>query len=304
VPEQHPRRLADRLPVLLAAIGVGAILIATGVAVRSGQDQRVEVAAGATLTAQVPPTVTLTPTLTPTPTDTPTPTPTGTLRPTATFTPSLTPTATGTPLPSPVPTQKFSLDTGSYATPVATPATDVLPPADLIDVPPDVFNVLLLGSDKRPDTGGFLTDTVIVVTINVTEGTVNMISLPRDMEVYVPGWTLTKINRVFAHGQETGWPGGGFALMQQTLAYNFGIQVGHYALVDLTGFQGIVDALGGVEVPVDCSLQGYVLKPPRLKREDFSSEADWINYTGNDANWELYTLPVGVHKLDGYMALW
>jgi hypothetical protein len=92
--------------------------------------------------------------------------------------------------------------------------------------------------------------------------------------------------------------------MQQTLLYNFGIQVGHYALVDLSGFQDIVDALDGIEVPVDCSLQGYVLKQPRMRPENFATYDEWVNYTADTNNWELYTLPIGVHQLDGYMALW
>ncbi len=304
------KRPSDRLPILLAAIGVGAILIASGVAAYSGQERDIQAAIAATRTASVPDTPTPTDTVTPTATNTPTVTltpshtPTGTLTPSSTPTATFTPTITNTPAPTPVPTREVSLNTGSYATPSTPPATEVLPPAPLIPVPEGVENILLLGSDKRPGDGGFRTDTIVVVSINKNEGTVNMLSLPRDMEVFVPGWTLTKINTVFSHGQASGWPGGGFGLLQETLLYNFGIQVGHYALVDLSGFQDIVDILGGVEVPVDCALQGYVLREPRQRREDFATYEEWVDYTANMANWMDYTLPVGVHRLDGYMALW
>ncbi len=132
-----------------------------------------------------------------------------------------------------------------------------------------------------------------------------MISLPRDLLVYVPGWKMERINTVWAHASESGASGGGFGLMQETLLYNFGVYVGHYAMVDLSGFQDIVDVLGGVELPVDCAMEGYVLSEPRLRQEDFPTYDEWVNYTDPDSgNWEIYTLPAGVHELDGYMALW
>ncbi len=297
-------QLSQRLPVLLFAIGIGVIFITSGIALRSGQLREVAAAMAATQTADAPDTSTPTPTntLPSTPTASSTPRPTRT--PTGTLPPSETPTLTHTALPTPVPTREVSLNTGSYATPSTPPATAVPPPAPLIPVPDGVQNILLLGSDRRPDSGSFLTDTIIVVSINTKEGTVNMLSLPRDMSVYVPGYTVTKINTVFSRGLSNGHPGGGFGLMQETLLYNFGIYVGHYALVDLSGFQDIVDILGGIEVPVDCTLQGYVLKEPRLKRDDFATYEEWFAYTADDSNWELYTLPIGVHHLDGYMALW
>lgn len=234
-------------------------------------------------------------------------------------TPSSQPTATETPLPTetptptadpdlgatPVPTRAVPLNTGGYAGPSIPPATEIPTPVPQIPIPAGVTNILLMGNDKRPDDSGLRTDTMIVVSVNMQEGTVNMLSLPRDLYVYVPGWTMSKINTVFAHGEAVGWPGGGFGLMQETLLYNFGVYVGHYAMVDLSGFQDIVDAVGGIEVPVDCAMQGYVLKEPRMRQEDFASYDEWVNYTDPDSgNWQLYTLPVGVHELDGYLSLW
>lgn len=293
----------DRLPYFIVSLGIGLLLIASGVAVRGSQAQAVEVAVSATQTADAyeSPTPTLTPT------DTPTLTPS--LTPTNTFTPSPgpspTPTLTLTPSPTPIPAVKATIDTGGYPTPATPPSTAIPTPVDAVKVPDGVVNILLVGSARRPDGTQVQTDTIIVVSVNRKEGTVNMLSIPRDLYVYIPGWTMNRINTAYIHGQAVGWSGGGPGLLKATLLYNFGIVIHYYALVDLSGFQDIVDVIGGVDVPVDCALQGYVLKEPRLRPEDFDKYEDWEAYTHPDSgNWELFTLPVGVHHLDGYMALW
>ncbi len=297
-----------RLPALLIAVGLGVILIATGVAVGTGQQRAARVAdsppepVGSLSEPAVAPS--LPPTDMPAPTGTPAAEAIDTPAPADTPTPE-SPFGEDGELLTPVPTRAAQLNTGNYPGPSEPTVTEVPPPAQLVPMPPGVTNILLLGSDKRPDDSGYRTDTIVIVSINKQEGTVNMLSLPRDLLVYVPGWRMNKINTVYARGEQIGWSGGGFGLMQETLLYNFGIYVGHYAMVDLSGFQGIVDALGGVEIPVDCAMQGYVLKQPRLREQDFTSYDAWVAYTDpNSGNWELYTLPVGVHELDGYTALW
>ncbi len=297
-----------RLPVLLASIGVGAMLITGGVAMRAQQDQYVVVAIAATQTALAP---TLTPTNTSTPTDTPTPTPTPTntstptITPTGTLPPTNTPTATFTPSPTAVPAKTVAIDTGGYATPANTPATAIPTPVSAVQVPNGVVNVLLIGSDKRPNDGGYRTDTLLIVSINKNEGTVNMLSIPRDLYVYIPGYTMSRINVAASRGDATGWPGGGPGLLKETLLYNFGITIHYYATIEYYDFPDVVDILGGIDVPVDCPLTAPRLKAPRMTVDDFANFEDWVAYTEDDANWEMeYTLPIGVHHLDGYMALW
>ena len=167
--------------------------------------------------------------------------------------------------------------------------------------------MLLLGTDKRPGEAGFLTDTVIVVSVNTRENTANMLSIPRDVLVYAPGWNMRKINQVYSHGEQIGWDGGGAGLMRDTLLYNFGIDIDYYALVDLGSFQDIIDVMGYIEVPVDCAITGDALAEPRLGPEDFDSYEEYVDYTDpeeNPDNWVEFTVPVGVNQLDGYEALW
>lgn len=304
-----------RLPLLIGALLAGLLLIAAGFGVRNRQALAIEEALAATQ-ALFTPTPSTTPTETATPTNTATPTETGTPRPTDT--PTMTPTASPTPVPprgvpslqAPTQPSQPTPESVGEGTEQPSPAPNQATSPDSVPTPVpnltprEVLNVLALGSDKREDDPGFRTDTMIVVSINPAENTVNMLSLPRDMVTYVPGVGYRELNTVYQIGQSRGIAGGGFGLMQQTFLYNYGIRLDHYALVDLTGFQNVVDAIGGVEVPVDCALSGYILREPRMTRDDFADYQGWVDYTANDDNWEVYTLPAGVHELDGYFALW
>ncbi|NDJ54217.1 MAG: LCP family protein [Chloroflexi bacterium] len=292
-----------RLPIFLVALGLGFLMIASGIGMRIQQGRNVEVAIAATQTAIITdtPAATATATATLPPSETPTITLTPTITPTGTLPPTSTATSTPTPGPTPVPPQNVPPIVGTYPTPVESPATAIPTPSSPIFVPDGVINILLLGSDRRPDDGGFRTDTNIIVSINRNEGTVNMLSVPRDLYVYIPGWTMNRINTADGRGAAVGWPGGGPGLLRETLLYNFGITIHYYVRVDFDGFREIVDTLGGIEVAVDCTLQGY---RPLLTRENFDSYEAWVDYTSDEENFYVHTLPVGVHELDGDLALW
>jgi LCP family protein required for cell wall assembly len=158
----------------------------------------------------------------------------------------------------------------------------------------DLMNILLLGNDNEI-TGDQIarTDTMIVVSINRTTGTVAMLTLPRDLYVYIPGWTMQRLNNAYVRGEAVGWTDGGFGLLRQTLLYNFGINVHYYAMVNLTGFKAIVDAVSGVNIAVDCAIQDL----PLLESE-VPEGAYQVNEDGE------YVLPVGYYHMDGAEALW
>ena len=82
-----------------------------------------------------------------------------------------------------------------------------------------------------------------------------------------------------------------FNYFPSTIRYNLGIQIDHYARVDFSDFKNIVDALGGVEISVDCAIQDWRLKEPDLDQTV-------------EENWQKFTLPVGVYQMDGDLALW
>lgn len=158
----------------------------------------------------------------------------------------------------------------------------------------DLVNIVLLGIDSEL-TGDNIdrTDTMIIVSINRTTNTVSMLSLPRDLYVYIPGWTMQRLNLAYTHGEQVGWTGGGFGLLRQTIFYNFGINVHYYINVKLSGFKEIINTLGGVNLTVDCAIQDQELigaKPP-------------AQATGPDDE-GYYILPIGAYTLDGDGALW
>lgn len=150
---------------------------------------------------------------------------------------------------------------------------------------------MLLGSDKRPNSNGWRTDVIIVVSINPDGPSAAMLSIPRDLYVWVPGWRMAKINTVDSHGNAVGYAGGGPGLLKQTLLYNLGIPIHYYARVDFDGFVRIVNTLGGIDVPVTCEMTDWRLKSPELDIED-------------EDNWELFTIEEKVHQMDGDYALW
>ena len=171
--------------------------------------------------------------------------------------------------------------------------TEVPPPATLAAGPQDddILNILLLGSDTDNPRNAGRTDAILIVSLNRTAGTASLLSIPRDLFVYIPGWNMQRINTAFGHGQQQDSTDGGYRLLKDTILYNLGIRIDFHARVDFADFRGIVDALGGVDVSVPCSLQDW-----RLKADDLDPQ--------QEDNWELFTLGVGVRRLDGATALW
>jgi polyisoprenyl-teichoic acid--peptidoglycan teichoic acid transferase len=252
------------------------------------------VASQPTLTPTSAPTDTPSPTSTPTPDHSPTPgpSPTPSLTPTASATPTETPIPTASPTSRPqlIPTLGFET-TGTLDEDEPTPVTAIPSPVPTFEVPLNTTNVLLLGSDTALSTGDARTDTMIIVSINRTGPTASIISLPRDLYVYIPGWTMGRLNTALSHGSAVGYPGGGVALLKQTILYNFGVPIHYYARVDFDGFEQIVDAIGGVEMRVSCRLEDWRLKSPELNKFD-------------EDNWERFALEPGVYHMDGDLALW
>ncbi|MFC0533242.1 LCP family protein [Phytohabitans kaempferiae] len=116
----------------------------------------------------------------------------------------------------------------------------------------DAKNMLILGSDTRDpeNTSGSRTDTIILAHLPKGRESAQLISIPRDTWVYIPkssngryGDREAKINAAFA------W--GGIPLMVQTVEKYTGVRIDNVAIVDFSGFQQIVDALGGVEITVE-----------------------------------------------------
>ena len=169
-----------------------------------------------------------------------------------------------------------TLTAQSSATPMPTPAP----------LPSGVIDIMLLGTDRRPQHEGWRTDTMILVSIDPDDKIVSMVSIPRDLYVAVPGYGKTRLNLADNIGEAQYYPGGGPALLRATLEENLGLTFDHYIRIDFQGFVEVIDTLGGIDVDVQCPTELWV---PNMK-----SPGEYLL---------LRTVPAGMQHMDGELAL-
>jgi anionic cell wall polymer biosynthesis LytR-Cps2A-Psr (LCP) family protein len=100
------------------------------------------------------------------------------------------------------------------------------------------FNVALLGSGGAGHSGGTLTDSIIVVSVDPKKKKAILISVPRDL--WVPG--NRKINAsVLAVGHEN---------LKAELANITGLQIDKFVSIDFSGSVSLIDSIGGIEIDV------------------------------------------------------
>ena len=111
------------------------------------------------------------------------------------------------------------------------------------------FTILFLGSDQRPWETDARADTIIVARVDVEANKVWLLSIPRDTRAEIPGHGTQKINAANFYG--------GPSLMVETVRDLLGIPINHYMSIDFTGFQHVVDAVGGVWIDVDVEIDDW-----------------------------------------------
>lgn len=104
----------------------------------------------------------------------------------------------------------------------------------------DLINILLVGQDRRPNEGRQRSDSMMVCSINIKTEKVSLISFLRDLYVKIPGYSNNRLNSAYAFG--------GFPLLKETLAANFGILIDGCFEVDFDGFRALIDQIGGVDI--------------------------------------------------------
>lgn len=165
------------------------------------------------------------------------------------------------------------------------------------------LNIMLLGQDAGADRTGTRPDTIMVASIDTKTGQTALFSIPRNLEnVEFPEGTVAAeefpdgfdyygknenlINAVWAWAEENKdlFPGDlepGLTATRWAVEETLGISTDYYAMVNLKGFEDLVNALGGVDLVVE-------------RR---------IPIGGGASEVEGYIEP-GEQKLDGYHALW
>src|SRR3954452_24092188 len=131
---------------------------------------------------------------------------------------------------------------------------------------------LLVGSDTldHPEPGetpGGRSDAIIIARFSADRTHAQLISIPRDSWVDIPGHGRSKINASYS------W--GGPSLLTQTVEQLTKVRIDHYLAIDFNGLIKVTDDLGGVDVVVAQT----TTNPP-------------------------YTFPAGVNHLNGDQARW
>ncbi len=137
----------------------------------------------------------------------------------------------------------------------------------------NMYTFLVVGLDQVSNS----TDTMMVGRIDTENHTIDVVSLPRDTLVNV-SWSVKKINTLYSADINTG--GNGIDGLLDGLKDILGFQIDCYAVVDLTAFVELVDAIGGVDYNVPVNMNYY------------------------DPTQDLYiNIPAGEQHLDGEEAL-
>jgi len=155
-------------------------------------------------------------------------------------------------------------------------------------------NILLAGNsaDDAGHSGGLLTDSIMLISIDTKTNKAFMLSIPRDLWVKIPGNGHAKVNSVFVAGEENefneyGYPEGGMGQLEQTIGEALDIPIHYYALVNYTALRQSVDAVGGVDVIIK-SDDPRGLYDPNI---DWSTKGPLVKLTN------------GTHHLNGRQAL-
>lgn len=154
-------------------------------------------------------------------------------------------------------------------------------------------NILIVGSAlDQPEHGGSdLTDSIMILSLDQESKTGYMLSVPRDLYVFIPGRGQAKINETYQVGEaqdfsELGLPRGGVGLLERVIMDIFYIDIHYYAQVDFTAVREIVDALDGITVTIESEDPRGLYDPNFLPDEGGPLE-----------------LTNGTHQIDGKTAL-
>lgn len=180
--------------------------------------------------------------------------------------------------------ESFDIDTDKEDTikteDITFMASSVIQPSE------DVINVLLVGRDvkeEEPEAGR--TDSMIIVSLNRASKKISMVSLMRDCYVQIPGYRNNKLNAAYSIG--------GYALLDETIRLNFGIEIDYNIGVDFTSFIDVVNKLGGIDLELTQEEANYIL----MKTKQTEGLSAGMNHlSGKQALWYARTRYVATEK--------
>ncbi len=131
--------------------------------------------------------------------------------------------------------------------PTPTPFVDYHPH---YDPDPSVINILLIGYENYEGYKYGRSDSMMIASLDKDGGPLKLVSLMRDMYVEIPGYNDNRLNAAYYFG--------GPELLMETIELNFGVVCDGYVIVDYSGFESIVDYIGGVELSLTTEESEYL----------------------------------------------
>ena len=104
----------------------------------------------------------------------------------------------------------------------------------------NVYNLLLVGVDRRSQGWSGNADSIIILSIDHKNQKLKMTSLMRDLYADIPNYGVRKLNAACALG--------GCDLLEKTIEENYKVSIDNYAWVDFRAMIDIIDAIGGIDI--------------------------------------------------------
>ena len=136
---------------------------------------------------------------------------------------------------------------GPYTTPEPPPESIATPTTLPVQ---DAYTFVVAGLDTRGKDDDQNTDVIMLSRVDVLNGRVRTISIPRDLLTDIPGYGMHKINAAYniaSKANNLDW-NAGVALFRATIEWNFNFKVDGIVTTNLLKMPGVIDAMGGVTV--------------------------------------------------------
>lgn len=152
------------------------------------------------------------------------------------------------------------------------------------------LNFLVLGYGGAGHDGAYLTDSMLVVSLNTANRQATLISVPRDIWAKIPtngrAGSYWKINAAYALGLDDSYPGkdpafrgvdGGAHLATYVVQQVLGIPIDYWIALDFNAFRRAVDAVNGVDLTVE---RAFVARYPINDDPDINPDWTTISFDG------------------------
>ncbi len=134
----------------------------------------------------------------------------------------------------------------------------------------DRTNFLILGMGGAEHEGPYLTDTIILASLQYSRKRAALIFVPRDLYVFSKNFGWQKINALNALGLAQ--KKDGIMAAKETLENIFETPIHYWLRVDFKGFKKLVDLLGGLEINIERNFVDYSYPAPNYRFQTISFE--------------------------------